>query len=35
MVVGVLKSLESNNYLKLDNQENRKWVLTKDGLDYV
>ena len=31
VIVGQLKSLESDNLLTISNKEKKKWVLTKDG----
>lgn len=33
--MGTLKSLASDNYVNLIQKENQRWILTKDGLDYV
>lgn len=34
-LVGNLKSLNSFNYVELNQLEKQKWSLTKEGLDYV
>lgn len=34
-VVGVLKSLETDSYVALTGEEKKRWVLTKDGQEYL